>query len=84
MPSLKKSLIDLDPKRYRSSPIGTAIGVAQFHPNPAPEPPISNRRSPFMLSSLPGISTNVDGIMRQFYGGRNLPNWRLILPSFLQ
>jgi hypothetical protein len=38
------------------------------------------RRSTVMISSLPSISTDVDGITRQFYGGRALPTRRLIQP----
>jgi hypothetical protein len=34
-----------------------------------------------MISSLPSIATSVDGIVRQFYGIRNLPQRRLILPG---
>jgi hypothetical protein len=34
-------------------------------------------RSPVMISSLPAISTNVDGITRQFYNPRGLPSRRL-------
>jgi hypothetical protein len=76
MPTLKNSLIDLDPKRYRPvDPIARQVPI-----NLPPEPPIVIRRSPVMISSLPAISTDVDGIARQFYGGQNAPTRRLILP----
>jgi hypothetical protein len=82
MPSLRNSLINLDPKRYeRMDPArGTAARPEPFIPMPAPEPPAGLRRSPAMISSLPVISTSVDGVIRQFYGGPNFPTRRLIQP----
>ena len=84
MPSLRNSLVSLDPKQYRRvdphSP-GVSGGEAPaFRAMPAPEPPIAIRRSPVMISSLPPISTNVDGVIRQFYGGPNFPTRRLVSP----
>jgi len=32
-----------------------------------------------MISSMPSISTSSDGLMRQFYGGANVPTRRLML-----
>jgi hypothetical protein len=37
-------------------------------------------QSTVMISSLPAISTIVDGTTRQFYGGRGLPTRRGFLP----
>jgi hypothetical protein len=80
MPSLKNSLVDLDPKRYeRIDPrVPQRSPVAPFLPMPAPEPPLAIRRSPVMISSLPPISSSVDGVLRQFYGGANFPTRRLV------
>ena len=86
MPSLRNSLVELEPKRYqRVDPPTQRLrgGPAEpepFRPMPAPEPPVGIRRSPVMISSLPIISTNVDGVMRQFYGGPNFPTRRLVSP----
>jgi hypothetical protein len=79
VPSLRNSLVKLDPKRYeRIDPHApVAQPVEPFRPNPAPQPPVAIRRSTVMISSLPIISTNVDGVMRQFYGGPNVPTRRL-------
>ena len=78
MPSLKSSLIPLDPKRYeRLDPHPVRPIETPFTPMPAPEFPTGIRRSTVMLSSLPIISTNVDGVIRQFYGGPNFPSRRL-------
>jgi hypothetical protein len=79
MPSLNASLGVSVSNRIRSSgsparPVGM--------PTPAPPLPTNLSQSTIMLSSLPSIATNVDGITRQFYGtGRNLPTRRLILPG---
>jgi hypothetical protein len=77
MPSMRASLVDLSPDRYhRIEPAEPTIAK----PIPAPELPIVIRRSPVMISSLPSIATDVDGIARQFYGGPHVPTRRLILP----
>lgn len=60
-------------------PVSTGGGTPQ--PVRAPAPPYHLQQSTIMISSLPSISTDVDGIIRQFYGGRPLPMRRLILPS---
>jgi hypothetical protein len=81
MPSLKKSLVELDPKRYqRLDPHAGPARAEPFLPMPAPEPPLGIRRSTVMISSLPIISTSVDGVLRQFYGGPNFPTRRLVTP----
>jgi hypothetical protein len=77
MPSLRDSLIEFDPKRYGRVPIQQP---RLFNPAMPPELPIAIRRSPVMISSLPPISTSVDGVLRQFYGGRNVPTRRLVTP----
>ena len=80
MPSLSNSLVELDAKRYqRLDP--HAPPPAPFLPMPAPELPLGIRRSPFMVSSLPAISTSVEGVLRQFYGGQNVPTRRLVNPG---
>lgn len=80
MPALKDSFVELDPNRYQKiPPLANSYGPT-FMPSLPPEPPIVIRRSPVLISSLPIISTNVDGITRQFYGGRTLPMRRLITP----
>lgn len=86
MPSLRNSLVNLDPARYRRiDPKGPVSGAPSraipFQPMPAPEPPIAIRRSPVMISSLPIISTSVDGVLRQFYGGGRFPTRRLVNPG---
>jgi hypothetical protein len=80
MPSMKDSLVPLDPQRWKP--------VNPVHPTGGPEPvqhgpvqPPHLIRSPVMISSLPGMATSTDGLTRQFYGGKNLPIRRLILPS---
>jgi hypothetical protein len=81
MPSLRNSLVQLDPKRYeRMDPHATPMRPEPFMPMPAPEPPVGIRRSTVMISSLPIISTSVDGVLRQFYGGPNFPTRRLVTP----
>lgn len=76
MPSFKASLVDLAPDRYRRIDPAQSTAAAI----PAPELPIAIRRSPVMISSLPSIATDVDGVARQFYGGPHVPTRRLILP----
>lgn len=78
MPSLKNSLVSLG---GGYSPIKVSSPIVPARPVSAPIAPVTIQRSPVMISSLPSISTNVDGIVRQFYGGRPLPTRRLILPS---
>jgi hypothetical protein len=74
MPSLRNSAIVLDKERYRPAPAAAAAPLIQHPPIEAP----NLRRSQVMISSLPSISTDVDGITRQFYGGtRNFPTRRI-------
>jgi len=81
MPSLRNSLVDLDPARYRKMrPVAPIAHPEPYRPSPAPEPPIAIRQSPVLISSLPAISTNVDGIVRQFYL-KNLPTRRIVIPG---
>jgi hypothetical protein len=77
MPSLKDSAIALPSDRY--SP--TAPPISDAVPQAAPVLPEHLTRSTVMLSSLPSIATNVDGIVRQFYGSGALPTRRIILPG---
>ena len=47
MPSLRNSLVQLDPKRYeRMDPHATPMRPEPFLPMPAPEPPLGIRRAP--------------------------------------
>jgi hypothetical protein len=55
-------------------------------PTPARPPltpllPADLNVSSVMISSLPGIATNVDGITRQFNGRGTVPTRRLITPQ---
>jgi hypothetical protein len=75
MPRLKDSAVQLDATRY-----GAVNSTAPSTPPQAPVLPAHLEQSPFMLSSLPPISTNVDGITRQFYGS-SLPVRRIITPN---
>jgi hypothetical protein len=50
---------------------------------PASKPsPVDTRtqRSPIMLSPMPALASRSDGLQRQFYGGKNVPTYR-ILPA---
>jgi hypothetical protein len=78
MPSLKNSLVSLS---GGYSPVKPTTPIAPAQPVSAPTQANNFVRNTLMISSLPSISTNVDGIVRQFYGGRPLPTRRLILPS---
>jgi hypothetical protein len=81
MPSLRNSLVELDPKKYQRLEPGSPVARPEpFRPSPAPEPPLGMRRSTVMISSLPIISVNVDGVIRQFYGHGNFPSRRLVSP----
>ena len=82
MPSLKNSLVELNAKSdQRIDPRGPVARPEPFLPMPAPEPPLAIRRSPALISSLPAISTSTDGLLRQFYGGQNVPTRRLVNPG---
>jgi hypothetical protein len=74
VPTLNDSRIKADPERYRAVPAtpGFATSIA-----PPPVLPSHLLRSPVMLSSLPAITTTVDGITRQFYNPRGLPSRRI-------
>lgn len=77
MPSLRDSLIAIDPARYK--PVSQGPARAPVVNRPAPPLPPHLSRSVVMISSMPTIATNVDGITRQFYGIRGgLPTRRLI------
>lgn len=80
MPSLRTSRVELSPDRYRLRSDPQSMRVPASANVPAPEMPVVIRRSPIMISSLPSISTDVDGVARQFYGGQRVPTRRLILP----
>jgi hypothetical protein len=48
-------------------------------PSRPPEPDTSTR-NPTMLASMPLMATTADAFQRQFYGGANVPSYR-ILPA---
>lgn len=87
MPSLKSSIKPVDPSRYKPvtmRPIATPIqspGGPVMAPINAPQLPSHLLPLPVRISGLPSISTDVDGITRQFYTTNNLPQRRLILPA---
>lgn len=84
MPSLKSRAVPL-PQNY-----GPARGVVADPAAPgmvqafAPDLPTVTpgylTRSPFMVTSLPGLSTSLDGGPRQFFNSRALPVRRVALP----
>ena len=65
------------------------VDLSNYQPKPAPAPPpiltpslpADLTLSTVMISSLPGIATNVDGITRQFNGRGTVPTRRLITPQ---
>jgi hypothetical protein len=75
MPSLKDSLVTLDSGRYQPAS-GAALPAMQ---NP-PILPAHLVASTVLISSLPSIATDVDGITRQFYRYGGLPTRRLMQP----
>ena len=76
MPSLAASRIALDPDRYRPKQ-----PISPVQPILTPTLPADLTPSSVMISSLPGIYTNVDGITRQFNGRSTVPTRRLISPQ---
>jgi hypothetical protein len=50
---------------------------AENAPSTAPVPD-ATAQSPLMISSLPGLVTGADGVIRQYYGGRALPRIRTV------
>lgn len=74
MPRMRTSATRLNPKDYTEIP---ALAVPT--PNPlTPELPAHLTASSVMITSLPSIATNVDGVTRQFYLNR-VPTRRLSL-----
>jgi hypothetical protein len=61
-------------------------GRTPIKPQPAPAPPLTPVHPPdlspstVMISSLPGIATNVDGVTRQFNGRGTVPTRRIVTP----
>ena len=49
-------------------------------PPPSPPEPSTSKRNPNMLASMPLMATTGDAFQRQFYGGANVPSYR-ILPA---
>ena len=64
------------------------VNMAGYKPAPAqpvstptrPPEPSTSLRSPNMLASMPLMATTADAFQRQFYGGANVPTYR-ILPA---
>jgi len=59
-------------------PAPTAVESAPQ--NPVSQVPDPTARSPFMLASMPLMASTGDAFPRQFYGGGNVPQQR-ILPA---
>ena len=79
MPTLSQSRMPIDPDHYRRIDPQRPVGGPERPIASAPQWPIHIRQSPVMISSLPSISTNGDGLARQFYGGANVPTRRAML-----
>ena len=75
MPSLKDSLVTLNPNRYQPAQSDRTPAIQ----NPTIQP-AHLMSSTVMISSMPVIATTVDGITRQFYRYGGLPTRRLIQP----
>ena len=49
-------------------------------PRPNPPEPNTSMRNPNMLAAMPLMASTGDAFQRQFYGGANVPSYR-ILPA---
>jgi hypothetical protein len=67
--------VDTSNMRRISAPL-----PVQPPPQMPPDLPQHLKLSPVFISSLPAMSTDVDGITRQFYGKTIVPTRRSILP----
>jgi hypothetical protein len=64
------------------------VNMSGYKPAPAqpystpsrPPEPTTSVRNPNMLASMPLMATTADAFQRQFYGGANVPTYR-ILPA---
>lgn len=76
MPTLRNSLMHLDPARW-GQPISSPAEPPALRPValPAHLSPSST-----MITSLPALSTEVDGITRQFYRSGRVPMRRVVSP----
>jgi hypothetical protein len=52
----------------------------QPQPRSAPVDP-RTLRNPQMLAPMPLLASSLDALSRQFYGGPNLPTYRILPPS---
>ena len=90
MPSAESRRI-WSPMQYPRKPPqpAPAPGAGSGSAPPTPSAPVSMptplpehlQRHPAMISSLPGVSTTLDGPTRQFYAAGNLPTRRVALPA---
>jgi hypothetical protein len=48
--------------------------------NPMPTPQGDVGRSSVLIAALPGVSTQSDGVIRQYYGGSAVPKGRIFVP----
>jgi hypothetical protein len=63
------------------------VNMAGWQPAPVKQQPVAaqspptdtrNTRSPRMLASMPLMASTSDSLTRQFYGGQNLPTYRIL------
>jgi len=82
MPRLSDTAIEL-PGFYRSPGASSAAPApAPIHPPTPPVIPHYLTISSTMISSLPSISSTLDGAVRQFYRARvSVPTRRVVLPE---
>ena len=76
MPTLNQSAVTLDPNRWQQQAQQNTANA----PGHAPVLGDWLTMSSVLISSMPTISTTVDGITRQFYGPHNLPLRRITTP----
>lgn len=81
MPRMRDSAIDL-PERFQGDPVHRG-GMMESPPAPQHPPVLPPYLGPSstMISSLPAISTSLDGATRQFYRRISVPTRRIALPE---
>lgn len=78
MPSMQAARA-MNMNNYVRQPL-TSAGANSAQMNMPDQLPYNLKQSSVMISSVPAIASGVEGITRQFYGGRALPTRRLINP----